>query len=159
MGITYQTDNLKISYQEDKLSDILEEMKPMLKKHWEELANNKDIRDLDPDYPMYLAMNDMDILKIYTVKEDGKLIGYSIWIIANHLHYKTWKYAVSDVYYLGPEYRKTGISFDFFFHIEDWLKSLGVKSCTVQDKVNHSHGTFFNRVGFNLVENVYEKVI
>lgn len=147
-----------ITFQEDKLSNILEELKPMLIKHWEELANNKDIRPLEPDYPMYLAMNDMEILRIYTVKEDDKLIGYSIWIIANHLHYKTWKYAVSDVYYLDPNYRKTGISFDFFFHIEDWLKSLGVKSVTVQDKITHSHANFFNKVGFNPVENVYEKV-
>ena len=131
----------------------------MLKQHWEELANHKDIRPLDPDYQMYLAMNDMQIIRVFTVRSDGKLIGYSIWIVHNHLHYKTWLYAVSDIYWLDYEYRKTGISFEFFFKIEDWLKSLGVKSITVQDKLQYSHNNFFTRVGYTPIEKNYEKVI
>lgn len=158
MGLISNKPNLILSYQEEKLSDILEELKPLLIEHWEELANNKDVRPLDPDYPMYLAMNDMDILRIFTVRDDGKLIGYSIWIIANNLHYKTWKYAVSDIYYLDPDVRGTGTSFLFFFKIEDWLKSLGVKSITVQDKLNHSHSIFFNKLGYTPIEQHYEKV-
>lgn len=148
-----------ISYQEEKLSDCLEEMKPMLQKHWEELANHKDIRPLDPDYQMYLAMNDMQIIRVFTVRSDEKLIGYSIWIVHNNLHYKTWIYAVSDIYWLEPEHRKTGVSFDFFFKTEDWLKTLGVKSITVQDKLTHKHNSFFNRLGYTAIEQNYEKVI
>lgn len=147
-----------ITYQEEKIADLLEELKPLLKLHWEELANHKDIRPLDPDYPMYMAMNDMEILRMFTVRENSKLIGYSTWIIAKNLHYKTWLYAVADIYWLNPEYRKTGISFDFFFHIEDWLKGLGVKSITVQDKINHSNEKFFNRLGYSPIEQNYEKV-
>lgn len=148
-----------VTYQEEKLSDCLEEMKPMLLKHWEELANHRDTRPLDPDYQMYLAMNDMEIVRVFTVRSDSKLIGYSIWIVAKHLHYKTWLYAVSDIYWLNPEHRKTGVAFDFFFKIEDWLKSLGVNSITVQDKLTHKHNSFFNRLGYTPIEQLYEKVI
>lgn len=148
-----------IEFKEEVLEDFLEELKPMLKLHWEELANNKDIRPLDPDYLMYIQLNRANICRFFTVRVDGRLVGYSSWLVTNNLHYKTWKYAVCDVYYLDPEHRKTGLSLDFFFKIEDWLKSLGVKSITVQDKINHSHAKFFDRLGFKAIEQNYEKVI
>lgn len=144
---------------EELLKDCLEEMKPMLVKHWDELANNKDIRPLNPDYETYLCLSEIGILKVFTVRLEGVLIGYSSWMVTNNLHYKDWKYAVCDVYYLNPDYRKTGISLDFFFKTEDWLKGLGVKSITVQDKINHSHAKFFDRLGFKPIEQNYEKVI
>jgi len=148
-----------ITYQEEKFSDLKEEITPMLKAHWEELANHKDIRPLDVDWAMYQLMTDNGLLKTYTVRDDNKLIGYSNWIITNTLHYKSWKYAVADVYYLDPEYRKSGTSYDFFFRIQDYLKALEVKSITVQDKLTHPHNNFFNRLGFTPVEQLYEKVL
>lgn len=148
-----------ITYQEEKLPDILEELKPLLKLHWKELANHKEDRPLDPDYTMYTVMNDNGIIKIFTVRSEEKLIGYSFWIISNNLHYQTWLYAVSDVYWLHDDHRKTGIAYGFFFKIEEWLKSLGVKSINIQDKINHSHANFFNRLGFTPIEQNYEKVI
>ena len=148
-----------VVYKEEKIADILEDLKPLLLKHWEELANHKTDRPLDPDYVGYQTLNDLGILKMFTVRVDDVLVGYSIWLVTNHLHYKTWKYAVADIYWLHPDNRKTGMSFDFFFHTEDWLKAQGVKSITVQDKVNHSHSKFFNRIGYKPIEQVYEKVI
>lgn len=148
-----------IEFQEEKFDDVKSELEPIFKKHWEELANNKDTRPLDVDYTMYSVMSDLQILKVFTVRVDGKLIGYSFWIVAKHLHYKTWLYAVSDVYWLDPEHRKTGIALDFFFKIEDWLKGLGVKSITVQDKLTHKHNNFFNKLGYKPIEQLYEKII
>lgn len=148
-----------ITYQEEKLKGILEELKPMLVLHWEELANNKDKRPLDPDYLMYEALNDLEVIRIFTVRSEEKLIGYSFWIIAKHLHYKTWQYALSDIYWLHPDHRKTGVSFDFFSKTEDWLKSLGVNSINIQDKLNHSHAKFFDKLGYAPIEQNYEKII
>lgn len=148
-----------ITYQEEKFSACLEEMKPLFEVHWAEVANHKDDRPLDPDYPMYYVLNDHKILRIFTARDEGKLIGYSFWIVANHLHYRTWMYAVADIYWLDPAQRKTGVSFDFFNKTEEWLKSLGVKSVNIQDKVNHSHNSFFGKLGYTPTEQNYEKII
>jgi hypothetical protein len=150
---------MDIVFKEEKLADCLEELKPLLKLHWEELANNKDIKALDPDYATYLCLNEINVVRVFTVRIDTKLVGYSIWIVNKHLHYKTWVYAVADVYWLHPDQRKTGVSYDFFFKTEDWLKSLGVKAIVVQDKLNHSHTSFFNRLGYTPIEQNYEKMI
>lgn len=150
---------MDITYQEEKLEDILEEVKPLFQKHWEELALNKDTRPLDPDYASYIMLSGLQIVRVFTVRLDKKIVGYSIWFINKHMHYQTWLYALSDVYWLDPDQRKTGVSYDFFFKIEDWLKSIGVKSILIQDKIEHSHAKFFNQLGYKPIEQNYEKVI
>ena len=148
-----------ITYKEEKLIDILDEMKPMLLKHWEELANYQDIRSLNVDYDSYIKLNELELIRIFTVRDSSKLIGYASFYISNNLHYKNWLHAACDVYYLDPEYRLSGVGTKTFEELEHWLKSLGVKSIVVQDKINHSHEKFFVRMGFNPIEQNYEKIL
>ena len=149
----------KVSFQEEKFEDVIEELKPLLTFHWNELANNKDIRPLDVDFDTYVKLSEIGSLRLFTVRNDGVLVGYASFMLANNPHYKTWKYATCDVYYLDPRFRLSGIGTTMFEEIQSWLKSLGVKSVTVQDKINHSHEEFFLRLGFNLVERTYEKIL
>lgn len=147
-----------LSFQEEKFAYILEELEPLLLKHWKELANYKDQRPLDIDYIGYTKLNAEGIIRIFTVRNDGILIGYSSWVIANNLHYQTWKHAVCDVYYLEQEYRKTGVAAKMFDDIEERLKVSEVKLMTLQDKVTHSHNKLFISRGYMLTEQNYEKV-
>lgn len=148
-----------ITFKEEKFAEILEETEPMFIKHWEELANNKEERPLDIDYIGYVKLNAEGYLRMFTVRDNSKLIGYSTWMIANNLHYQTWKHAVCDVYYLEPAYRKTGVANEMFSDIEGRLKNIGVNLVSIQDKVNHSHSKFFSNMGFKLTEQNYEKVL
>lgn len=149
---------MALSYKEELFEDMISEAIPLFYAHWEEVANHQDIRPLDIDYAQYIQLNRMGLVRFFTVRDEGKLIGYISLKVSNNPHYKTWKYAVSDVYYLDPAYRKTGTSVEFFSKIEEWLKSMDVKSVTIQDKIDHSHEKFFNSLGFKTVEQVYEKV-
>ena len=150
---------MAITFQEELIENLVEELKPLLQEHWKELANHQDDRPLDPDFDAYILINRRQVIRFITVRDNEKLIGYASFLISNHLHYRSWKYAVSDVYYLSLEYRKTNVGVQFFQNIETWLKDIGVNSITVQDKVNHAHTSFFERLGFTHVEQVYEKVI
>jgi len=148
-----------IKYQEEQIEDILEEMKPMLVKHWEELANYKDIRPLDVDWDNYIDLNRLLYIRVFTVRDNNKLIGYASFYISNNLHYKSWRHAANDVYYLDQAYRKNGLGIKMFEEVETWLKDMGVKSVVVMDKVDHSHQKFFNNMGYKLIEQNYEKVL
>ena len=149
----------RISFQEEKIRDVLEEMKPMLQDHWEELANNKDVRPLNPDYDRYIQLNNLDYIRMLTVRNGDKLIGYATFYVAHNLHYKDWMYASNDVYYLDPEYRQQRLGVAMFQAIEEWLQSMGVKNIVVQDKLHHSHESFFIKLGFTPIEQNYEKLI
>lgn len=146
-------------FQEEKIRDILEEMKPMLQLHWEELANNKDVRPLNPDYDRYTQLNNLDYIRLFTVRSLGRLVGYSTWYVSYNLHYKDWMYASNDVYYLDPGYRNKGNGHIMFQETEKWLKSMGVKNVVVQDKLHQSHESFFVKLGFTPIEQNYEKII
>jgi GNAT superfamily N-acetyltransferase len=148
-----------ITYQEEQFEDIVEDIKPILEVHWNELANNKDIRYLDVDYDGYIKLNRIGSWKVFTVRDDDKLIGYSSFLIAHNLHYKDWKFASNDVYYLQKEYRKKGIGYKMFKETERWLKDQGVKSVVVQEKIDHPHSVLFDDLGFVLIERNYEKVL
>ncbi len=148
-----------ITYQEEKMVDIVEEVKPLLETHWQELANHKDTRPLDPDYDGYIRLNDADMVRIFTARVDGVLIGYICYAIANNLHYKDWKYAVCDVYYVSPKYRNNKIGADMFILAEAWLRGMGIQSTTAHVKVSHPHDELFEYLGYTLVERHYEKVL
>ncbi len=149
-----------MKYQEEKISDTLEELKPMLIKHWEELANNKDVRPLDPDYDTYITLNEAGLVRLFTARDDSnRLVGYFIFVVCNNLHYKTWKHANVDIYYIDPEYRNLGSGSEMVNEVEKWLKSLGVQFITMMDKTHKSHQSFFTRLGYKMVEQNYEKLI
>lgn len=149
-----------ITYKEEWFTDkLISEIDPILKDHWKELANNQEIRPLDPDYPKYKMMSQMNILKVFCVRDEGKLIGYAAFFVGNHPHYKNWKFAIADVYYLLPQYRKLGVGQEMFVQIENWLKGLGAKIVHIQDKINHSHEKLFTSLGYTVVEKIYEKVL
>lgn len=148
-----------ITYQEEKFENLIPELVPLFKIHWEELAINKDIRPLDVDYVGYCNFNRMGVIKVHTVRKDGELIGYSFWFINNNLHYKSWVMAKNDVYWLHPDHRKSGIGTEMFTKIKDWLKDMGVMNIVIQTKTDHPHEDFFQRLGFTKTESNYEMVI
>jgi GNAT superfamily N-acetyltransferase len=148
-----------ITYQEESFESIFEDALPILFKQWEELANHKEDRPLDISYDGYKKLNEEGTIRIFAVRDEGMLIGYASFALANNLHYQTWKYADCDVYYIDPEYRGNGVGLQMIKEIETWLKSLGVKSLVMHDKLNHSHEKFFLALGFNPIEKKYEKVL
>lgn len=147
-----------ITYQEEKFKDIIDEIKPILEIHWNELANNKDIRPLNVDYNSYIKLNRAGIWKVFTVRNGGVLIGYTSFVITPNLHYKDWKYATNDVYYLHQDYRGHGVGYQMFKKSEEWLKNQGVKSVVVQEKIDHPHFDLFDKLGYTMIERNYEKV-
>ena len=122
-----------IHFSAETYDQIIDEIKPMLPEHWLELAVHKDI-PLDPDYDFYKRANDAGLLLILTVRDEGALIGYAIWVVKNHPHYKTHSWALNDIVWLRPDHRgfKTGRAFVMFWEAE--FTSRGVHVVHVDTK-------------------------
>ena len=71
-----------IEYKEETYSQVIDEIKPLLEDHWEEIALNKEVIKLNPNYEMYEKLCNAGVMRIVTARDDGKLIGYCICIIA-----------------------------------------------------------------------------
>lgn len=148
-----------ITYQVERLEDCLEELKPILKAHWEEVALNKDKIKLNPDYERYLALDKAGALHTVIARDNDKLIGYYISFISYHIHYADNIYAMNDVIYIDPSYRKGTVAYRLLKFAEMKLKELGVDVMMLHMKTEHPFDRLCEGVGMKKVESIYSKYI
>ena len=150
---------MDIVFAEEQLQHVLEEMKPMLLEHWEEVAMYKDKIDFSPDYNKYFSMCDMGFIRLYTMRDNGKLVGYSLFFTMPHLHYSKDMFAVNDVVFVDPEYRLPFITPAFFNYVEEQLSRLGMSVITYHMKVYKPFEKLMNGLQYNFTEHLYTKYI
>jgi hypothetical protein len=125
-----------ITFQREKWSDCVAEMRPLWPEHYEELSTNKDSIYLDCDEAKYEQGEAGGQLYLVTARADGKLVGYYYGILMGHLHYKSaGLMCYTDAYYLKPEYR--GINgLRFIAAVIKGLRGLGVVKLYATTKVH-----------------------
>ena len=116
----------------DLISQCLEEVKPLLKKHWEE---SEDLGfPLDPDYELYLRIEREGLTRSFSVRDNGKIVGYAVFIVRHHPHYRTVVTANADVIFIEKEFR--GCKSFIEWCIEQ-LKVMGVKVVVYNVKIKN----------------------
>jgi len=148
-----------LKYQQEFLSQVQTECKYLIELHWEEIALNKEVIRLNPDWGAYESLEDSNILKIFTARDSSELVGYFVVLVGRSLHYKDHIFAENDILYLHKDYRKgyTGIKLIKF--AEKCLKEDGVSILKVNTKVHQPFDTLMSFLKFNLIERVYTKYL
>ena len=154
-----------IIFQVEKLSSVKEEVFPLLLKHWDEIALNKETVPLDPDWEMYQLLEDGGAICITTARKDGRIIGYFAYIIIHNLHYRSLKVAEGDIFYVDKEYRKGGFARKLLRESEKNLKALGVNKILNKVKKHFKNprgigaGLLFEYTGYVEIESLYAKMV
>jgi hypothetical protein len=150
---------MSITYQQEFLNTVEKDIKPLLQDHWEEIALNKSAIKLNPDWEAYHNLEDSGILKTFTARFDGELIGYFVVLIRNHIHYKDHVFAANDVLFLKQEYRKGLTGAKLMKFAEKCLKDDGVSVLVVNTKRHKPFDGLLEWLGYSHVENVYSKYL
>lgn len=148
-----------ITYQQESLVTTKEDARPLLEQHWEEIALNKDTIKLNPDWDAYADLEDAGVLKIFTARLDGQLIGYFVVFVKEHLHYKDHLFAYNDILFLTKEYRKGFTGAKLMKFAEKCLKEDGVSVVIVNTKRHKPFDVLLNWLGYKHIENIYSKVL
>lgn len=74
--------------------------------HREELATDKALMVLKPDFDKYYALDEMRELLVIGAYRGDTLIGYSVNIVTNNLHYAGLRMCQNDVLFLAKDERK-----------------------------------------------------
>lgn len=147
-------------FQKEKWKDVIDEMKPLLPRHWEEVAVDKDKIRLDPDYERYAKLCDDDVLFCFTARtEEGELVGYLWAFVQYNLHYKQSLCAFFDVYYLAPEYRQGFSGINLFAEAEKCLKEMGVEKMFTGTKLLRDVSKIFQYLKWRPTEQSFTKYI
>lgn len=149
-----------IKYQEEGFGPALyEELYPLLEKHYEEVAVFQEYIKLNPDQEFYQMAQDTGRLHILTVRDQGKLIGYTVTMVSKNPHYSDHVYAVNDVVYVDPEYRGGEVAPEMISKLEEIMEEKGVSVMTFHMKTFKPFQSLMYMMGFEDTERVYYKYI
>ena len=137
---------------------VLNEMDDLFPAHYEELCVTKEF-DYEPDYDAYKRCAEAGMLRCITCRADGELIGYIIFLISPHLHYKSCITATEDIYFVKKEYRKGRIGIRLFQYAEKVLKERGVQRIVMHTKVHLDNSKLFEYLGYKWTDKVFTKML
>ena len=149
---------MTVEYASEDPSTFIEELRLLIPEHYEELCVTKDF-PLLPDYEAYGRLAVADMLRCITCRSDGKLIGYAIFVVQPHLHYRSCKTAFEDLYFVKKEFRQGRIGIRLFQYAEDVLKKDGVNRIIMHTKIHLDNSRLFEYLGYKHTDKIFTKIL
>lgn len=150
---------MNVTYAVETLAIARAEMEALFPLHWAEVAVNRDVIKLDPDWPSYYALERAGQFHLLVCRVDGKMAGYHICFVRPHLHYRESLSAITDIFFIHPDYRAGRIGVQLFKESEKVLRARGVQKIFLGCKVSKDLTPLFERLGYTKIEFVFAKVL
>lgn len=144
-----------LTFQIEPVKQWLQDGRQLFVLHRDEVAKDKDILKLNPNEAYYTTMADSGRLVIVSARHRGILVGYFVWTVDNHPHYKDVLVAQDDAHYLHPNYRRGLVGYFLIKRAMSVLPKLGVKYCYVREKIGHEHPALMARLGLKPLDITY----
>jgi hypothetical protein len=134
--------------------DLMREMVHLWPKHQMEVGTFRDM-PIDPQFEVYESADHSNQLRIFTVRQSGGMVGYQIFWVHTHPHYRGEKQASQDLLYLDPNHRKGMAGYKFIVWCDNQLKAEGINLIvhTMRDGADLS--SIYNRMGYEKSDTVY----
>jgi GNAT superfamily N-acetyltransferase len=150
---------MPITYTSESFIAVQPELEGLIPGHWEEIARDKDIIKLDPDWPAYHQSERAGQLHMTVCRADGQMVGYIIGFVRPHLHYRKSLSFICDIFYLLPAFRSGRVGIELFKANERFLRQRGVQKVFLGCKIAKDLTPVFTRLGYRKIEYVFAKVI
>lgn len=143
-----------ITYQREPVAGLWPEIEPLLIEHWREIAHYDDI-ELDVDKATYEQLDALGLLRVFTARVDGRLIGYAVYAVRRSLHYRKSLQALQDVLFLLPEYRGKAHGAGLIVFADQELQNEGVQVVYHHVKHKFDFGPLLASIGYESIEAVW----
>ena len=147
-----------ITYEDVDGFQFVDEFERLFPEHYEELCVTKEF-PYEPDYAAYKRIAEAGMLRCITCRADGVLIGYIIFTVTPHLHYKSCMTSIEDLYFVSKEYRKGRVGIRLFQYAEKVLKERGVQRIVMHTKVHLDNSKLFEYLGYKMTDKVFSKML
>lgn len=135
--------------------ELFEEAFPLLSLHWREIAHYDDIA-LNPDVERYLGLEQADVLRVFTARAGGALVGYACFFVSCNGHYSDSLQALQDILYVDPGWRCSTIGLRLIRACDEALRVEGVQ--LVLQHVKEAHpalAVILERMGYERIDVIY----
>lgn len=149
-----------VSYTVESAESVIQEGFNLIKEHWEEIAFYKEEVPLAPDYDKYRQLEESGQLFVVTARDDNdSLVGYSVYIIQQGLHYVSTKFAINDLVFISKEHRKGTAGIRLIKYAEQQLKKEGVEVIVMRVKDNKDFSKMLSFLGYDEMERTFSKYV
>lgn len=148
-----------ITIQREMLWQVASDVEQLLQEHYQELCMHKHIKKLNPAWDRYSALESSGALVAFTVRDDGKLIGYSAFIVQPHIHYADLLVGGNDVLFLTKSHRQGRTGLRLIRFCEEQLEKLGVRVITWHAKPGTDLIPILERTGYKTEEVILGKIL
>jgi len=131
-----------------EVDSIKDQIQVLIKRHYAELTLDKDVMKLAPDWDRYNELNNLGKLSIVAAYDGEKIVGYSVFFLNEHIHYKNNIIANNDVLFLAPEYRLGMTGIKLIKYSEMILQQLGVSKVIWHVKQAKDFRKLLHRMGY-----------
>lgn len=114
---------IRLSYVEE----MVEHAGPLFEEHWKEIARNKHLCVLAPDWDKYRRMEQQGLLFALGAWDGSTLVGYSATFVLGNLHYRDLVYAQNDVLFVAKSVRHSRLGLRLIHDTEAEAARRGAK--------------------------------
>jgi len=137
----------RTTFQRESVAAVWDEALPLM------LVNHAETGALagcefDPDREKFEKLDELGMIRVFTARIDGGLVGYAAFIIGPHLHYRDTVWAIQDVVFLVPAHRGRA-AIRFLRWQDDELACAGVDLVYRHVTVRNAWGRTLIRMGYH----------
>jgi len=146
--------------EETAVSRLIEDdLETLMHAHWKECATDHEAIPFDPDWNAARVMEHAGILRFFGLFDDGELVGYSVYEVAPHLHFRSTLHAFCQGIYVKPERRKGNAGAKLIVESERLLAARGAKKFTYCAPHASNLNKVLEKGGYASTETVYTKLV
>lgn len=149
----------KFKIVEQKIMGDIKFFEYLFEDHWQEVAKNKKVMVLKPDYDKYRFLEESGIMRTLVAYEDDVVIGYSVNFIQPHLHYLDLISCYNDIVFLSKEKRNSPVGLKLLRATEKAAKEWGADMMLWHVKEGTSIDSILPRLGYGVQDIVYSKTL
>lgn len=142
----------------ERFADVLDELKPIHARHWEETERHRHGLALDPAYDWMLAKDRAGEMLQFTVRRAGTLVGQLRMFVERAAHSDN-KIATEDTLFIVPECRGGTLALRLLRYAEDSLVAIGVREILASSKALNRADVLMRRRGFTLIGYDFHKMV
>lgn len=150
---------MELKFQTERWPEFWPDAQSLFRRHWEEIALDKDRIAYSLDEPKYRAMDEAGILHVLAARTEGRLIGYYLAFLLPHPHYsQAGLMGFTDIYFLAPEFRRGTHGARLFLEAERTLRARGATKIYTSCKVAHDISPLLAALGWRFSDKMFTKV-
>lgn len=138
---------------------VEDDLETMMHAHWRECSLNHEEVPFDPDWLVAYTMERCGTLRCFGLFSDGELVGYAVFQVYGHLHFKSTRYASNSGIYIKPECRRGNAGAKLIVDSEKLLGEAGVRKITYSVPDASALGAMLEKGGYVASERYFTKLV